>query len=286
LGDYTGSPGKVIQIEGDFNLIAHIEYIDQNPIGRSSRSNPATYLKAYDDIRQLYTRQPLAKLRNFKPGYFSFNIPGGRCEKCEGEGEIKVEMQFMADIHLTCDACGGKRFKEEVLEIKYQNKSIADVLDMTVTQALAFFNSKDSGTIEQKIIEKILPLEKVGLGYLRLGQASSTLSGGEAQRVKLAYFLSKGSGTSPTLFIFDEPTTGLHIHDISKLLDAFNALIENGHSIVVIEHNLEIIKSADWIIDLGPDGGDKGGNVVFEGTPEHLVSCKASYTGHYLKGIV
>ena len=286
LGDYTGSPGKVIQIEGDFNRIAHIEYIDQNPIGRSSRSNPATYLKAYDDIRQLYTRQPLAKLRNFKPGYFSFNIPGGRCEKCEGEGEIKVEMQFMADIHLTCDACGGKRFKEEVLEIKYQNKSIADVLDMTVTQALAFFNSKDSGTIEQKIIEKILPLEKVGLGYLRLGQASSTLSGGEAQRVKLAYFLSKGSGTSPTLFIFDEPTTGLHIHDISKLLDAFNALIENGHSIVVIEHNIEIIKSADWIIDLGPDGGDKGGNVVFEGTPEHLVSCKASYTGHYLKGIV
>jgi excinuclease ABC subunit A len=286
LDDYSGNPGKLGVLEGDIQRISVIEYIDQNPIGRSSRSNPATYLKAYDEIRQLFSKQSLAKLRNFKPGYFSFNIPGGRCEKCEGEGEIKVEMQFMADIHLTCDACGGKRFKEEVLEIKYQNKSISDVLDMTVTQAITFFSQNNNGSIEQRIIERILPLENVGLGYLHLGQPSNTLSGGEAQRVKLAYFLSKGAGNSPTLFIFDEPTTGLHIHDISKLLDAFNALIENGHSIVVIEHNTEIIKSADWVIDLGPEGGNEGGQLVFEGIPEELVKCKASYTGHYLKGIV
>ena len=286
MGDYGGSPGKVGLLEGDIHRISHVEYIDQNPIGRSSRSNPATYLKAYDDIRQLFTKQPLAKLRNFKPGYFSFNIPGGRCEKCEGEGEIKVEMQFMADIHLTCDACGGKRFKEEVLDIKCKDKNIADILDMTISQAIAFFSLESNNSIEKKIVEKILPLQEVGLGYLRMGQPSNTLSGGEAQRVKLAFFLSKGAGTSPTLFIFDEPTTGLHIHDISKLLGAFNALIENGHSIVVIEHNTEIIKCADWIIDLGPEGGDKGGKLVFEGVPEDLVNCKASYTGHYLKGIV
>ncbi len=285
MGDYTGSPGKISMLEGDIHRISLVEYIDQNPIGRSSRSNPATYLKAYDDIRQLFTKQPLAELRNFKPGYFSFNIPGGRCEKCEGEGEIKVEMQFMADIHLTCDACGGKRFKEEVLEIKYKDKNIADILDMTVTQAILFFSKEGDSILEKKIIEKILPLEKVGLGYLHLGQPSNTLSGGEAQRVKLAFFLSKGAGTTPTLFIFDEPTTGLHIHDISKLLGAFNALIENGHSIVVIEHNTEIIKSADWIIDLGPEGGDRGGKIIFEGIPEDLVKCKTSHTGHYLNGL-
>ncbi|MCF6171735.1 MAG: excinuclease ABC subunit UvrA [Bacteroidales bacterium] len=286
LDDYAlnGSPNTLLS--GDIHRVAVVEYIDQNPIGRSSRSNPATYLKAYDEIRQLFTRQPLARIRNFKPGYFSFNIPGGRCEKCEGEGEIKVEMQFMADIHLNCDACGGKRFKEEVLEIYYHDKNIADILEMTVTQAIAFFSKESEGATEKKIIEKIKPLEKVGLGYLRLGQPSNTLSGGEAQRVKLAFFLSKGAGSSPTLFIFDEPTTGLHIHDISKLLNSFNALIENGHSIIVIEHNMEIIKSADWIIDLGPEGGEKGGQLIFAGLPEDLVNCKGSHTGNYLRGIV
>ncbi|MCF6341646.1 MAG: excinuclease ABC subunit UvrA [Bacteroidales bacterium] len=286
LDDYALNDSPNTLLSGDIHRVAVVEYIDQNPIGRSSRSNPATYLKAYDEIRQLFTRQPLARIRNFKPGYFSFNIPGGRCEKCEGEGEIKVEMQFMADIHLNCDACGGKRFKEEVLEIYYHDKNIADILEMTVTQAIAFFSKESEGATENKIIEKIKPLEKVGLGYLRLGQPSNTLSGGEAQRVKLAFFLSKGAGSSPTLFIFDEPTTGLHIHDISKLLNSFNALIENGHSIIVIEHNMEIIKSADWIIDLGPEGGEKGGQLIFAGLPEDLVNCKGSHTGNYLRGIV
>ncbi len=283
LQDYGGNGPADGVLTGDVHRISSVEYIDQNPIGRSSRSNPVTYLKAYDEIRQLFSRQALAKLRNLKPGYFSFNIPGGRCEKCEGEGEIKVEMQFMADIHLTCDACGGKRFKEEVLEIKYKDKNIADILELTVSQALSFFGEDKSGTAEKKIVEKIQPLEEVGLGYLRLGQPSNTLSGGEAQRVKLAFFLSKGAGNDPTLFIFDEPTTGLHIHDISKLLHALNALIEKGHSIVVIEHNLEIVKSADWITDLGPEGGEQGGELVFAGLPEDLISCKDSHTGHYLK---
>ena len=264
--------------------ISSIEYIDQNPIGRSSRSNPATYLKAFDDIRALFASQKLAKLRGYKPGIFSFNIPGGRCDECEGEGVIKVEMQFMADIYLKCDSCNGNRFKDEVLEIKYEGKSISDILDLTVNQAIKFFSShQDSGNIAKRIIDKITPLSDVGLGYLHLGQPSNTLSGGEAQRIKLAYFLSKGISESPTLFVFDEPSTGLHVHDIGKLLISLNSLIEIGHSVIVIEHNTEIIKSADWIIDLGPDGGDNGGSIIFEGLPEDIIKCKESYTGKYLQ---
>ncbi len=275
---------KFTLLEGEVSRVQRVEYIDQNPIGRSSRSNPATYLKAYDEIRQLFANQPLAKLRAYKPGYFSFNIPGGRCEQCEGEGVIKVEMQFMADIYLKCDACNGKRFKDEVLEVKYRGKAISDILELTVDDAIDFFGeATQNNSLEKKIIEKIRPLQDTGLGYLRLGQSSNTLSGGEAQRIKLAFFLSKGQGAAPTLFIFDEPTTGLHIHDISKLLKSFNALIENGHSIVVIEHNAEIIKSADWIIDLGPEGGDNGGEIIFEGTPEEIVKCEESYTGKFLR---
>lgn len=283
-GGYADRTGRFGLLEGDINSINSVEYVDQNPIGRSSRSNPATYLKAFDDIRSLYASQELAKLRGYKPGFFSFNIAGGRCDTCEGEGQIKVEMQFMADIYLKCEECGGKRFKEEVLEIKYNGKSITDILDMTVTQAHEFFNAidKKNSTIN-KICEKIQPLEEVGLGYLKLGQPSNTLSGGEAQRIKLAFFLSKGTNEGKTMFIFDEPTTGLHIHDISKLLHSFNALIERGHTVTVIEHNMEVVKSADWIIDLGPEGGDGGGNLVFEGLPEDLVKCKASFTGQYLK---
>ena len=281
FGGYGDKTGHFGTLEGDIKSLGAVEYVDQNPIGRLSRSNPATYLKAFDDIRQLYASQPLAKLRNYKPGYFSFNVPGGRCDQCDGEGEIKVEMQFMPDIHLNCDHCNGSRYKEEVLEIKYQEKSIADILDMTVLHAIEFFSQEG---IEKRIVEKIRPLDEVGLGYLRLGQASSTLSGGEAQRVKLAFFLSKGSVNTPTLFIFDEPTTGLHIHDISKLLKSMNALIEIGHSVMVIEHNAEIIKSADWIIDLGPEGGDLGGELVFEGIPEDIIKCDNSYTGKYLRG--
>ena len=276
--------GRYLSLEGDWSGVSSVEYIDQNPIGRSSRSNPATYLKAFDDIRQLFSQMQLSKLRGYKPGYFSFNIPGGRCDQCEGEGVIKVEMQFMADIYLKCDACNGKRYKEEILEVKYHDKNIADILDLTVNHAIAFFSeAKEHNTLEKRIVDKIKPLQEVGLGYLRLGQASNTLSGGEAQRIKLAYFLAKGNTGNPVLFIFDEPTTGLHIHDISKLLQSFNALIEQGHSILVIEHNAEVIKSADWVLDLGPEGGDKGGEVVFEGTPEQLVLCKESYTGQFLK---
>ena len=282
LGGYSERPGSFSALEGDLNRIQALEYIDQNPIGRSSRSNPSTYVKAYDEIRQLFAAQLLAKMRGYKAGTFSFNIPGGRCEQCEGEGVIKVEMQFMADIFLKCDACHGKRFKEEVLEIKYKDKSIADVLEMSVTEALRFFNDNKSSGLEHKIAAKLQPLADVGLGYLRLGQSSNTLSGGEAQRIKLAFFLSKGQSDKPTLFIFDEPTTGLHFHDVHKLLDALNALIEKGHSVVVIEHNADIIKSADWIIDLGPDSGDKGGEVIFEGTPEQIIKCDGSFTGKFL----
>jgi excinuclease ABC subunit A len=283
-GGYADKTGKFGLLDGDINSISSIEYVDQNPIGRSSRSNPATYLKAFDEIRSLFANQKLAKLRGYKPGFFSFNIAGGRCENCEGEGQIKVEMQFMADIYLTCDECHGKRFKEEVLEVKYNGKSIIDILEMTVDQAMEFFTSieKKNSTIN-KIIDKIQPLEEVGLGYLRLGQPSNTLSGGEAQRIKLAFFLSKGTHEGKTMFIFDEPTTGLHIHDISKLLHSFNALIERGHTVTVIEHNMEIVKSADWVIDLGPEGGDEGGYLVFEGVPEELIKCKKSYTGTFLK---
>ncbi|PLX03432.1 MAG: excinuclease ABC subunit A [Marinilabiliales bacterium] len=283
FGGYSDRIGKFASLKGDLNSLGAVEYVDQNPIGRSSRSNPATYLKAFDEIRQLYANQSLAKQRRYKPGYFSFNIAGGRCDNCDGEGEVKVEMQFMADIHLKCDVCNGKRYKEEVLEIKYKSKNISEILEMTVNNAITFFGEgKDLSSTEKKIVEKILPLQEVGLGYLRLGQSSNTLSGGEAQRVKLAYFLSKGSVNTPTLFIFDEPSTGLHIHDIKKLLISMNALIEIGHSVMVIEHNNEIIKSADWIIDMGPEGGDKGGEIVFEGTPEDIVKCKKSHTGNYL----
>jgi excinuclease ABC subunit A len=283
-GGYGNKTGKYNIIKGDINRISSVEFVDQNPIGRSSRSNPATYLKAYDEIRSLFSDLQLAKVRGYKPGYFSFNIPGGRCEECEGEGVVKIEMQFMADLYLTCETCNGKRFKDEVLDIRFEDKTIVDILEMTIDQAIEFFSATVSHTsVCRKIITKLKPLQDVGLGYLQLGQSSSTLSGGEAQRVKLAFFLSKGSAQDPTLFIFDEPTTGLHFHDISKLLEAFDALIEKGHSILVIEHNPEIIKSADWILDLGPEGGDEGGDLVFAGVPEDLPKIKGSYTGKYLK---
>ena len=282
-GGYGEKTGKYSRIEGDTNAFSSTELVDQNPIGRSSRSNPATYVKAYDDIRQLFASQQLAKIRGYKPGFFSFNIEGGRCEECEGEGVVKIEMQFMADIYLTCENCNGKRFKEEVLDVKYRNKDINEVLTMTVNQAIDFFGSaKTSSAAERKIIEKLKPLQDVGLGYLGLGQSSSTLSGGEAQRVKLALFLAKGVSNEPTLFIFDEPTTGLHFHDINKLLTAFDALIEKGHTVIVIEHNMEVIKYADWIIDLGLEGGEKGGHLVFEGIPEKLANFSKSYTGRFL----
>ncbi len=283
-GGYGERTGKFDKLSGDISRIANVEMVDQNPIGRSSRSNPATYVKAYDEIRALFSSQPLAKVRGYKPGYFSFNIEGGRCEECEGEGVVKIEMQFMADIFLTCEQCGGKRFREEVLDIKVKEKDINDILNMTIDEAIEFFDhlEKDS-SYGKKIVDKLKPLQDVGLGYLGLGQPSSTLSGGEAQRVKLAFFLSKGANEAPTLFIFDEPTTGLHFHDISKLLLALNALIEKGHSIIVIEHNMEVIKCADWIIDLGPEGGEQGGYLVFEGRPEDLIKLENSYTARYLK---
>ncbi|MBI9038625.1 MAG: excinuclease ABC subunit UvrA [Bacteroidales bacterium] len=280
-GDKTGNFGR---ITGNIRNISSIEFVDQNPIGRSSRSNPVTYIKAFDDIRNLFANQKLSKLRGYKPGYFSFNVPGGRCDECEGEGVVKIEMQFMADIYLTCENCNGKRFKDEILDIKFHDKNISDILDLTINQAIAFFTTfKSESSLSAKIIRKLQALQDVGLGYLGLGQSSSTLSGGEAQRIKLAYFLSKGFSENPTLFIFDEPTTGLHFHDINNLLSALNALIEKGHSIIVIEHNQEIIKCADWVIDLGPEGGEKGGYVVFSGTPEDLTKCNKSYTGKYLK---
>lgn len=284
LGGYTDKIGKFDKIDGDIKRIENVEFVDQNPIGRSSRSNPATYVKAYDEIRTLFADQKLSKVRGYKPGYFSFNVEGGRCEECQGEGVVKIEMQFMADIFLTCEECGGKRFKQEVLDIAFKGKNISDVLDMTINESIDFFTGakEKTSSVEKKIITKLLPLQGVGLGYLKLGQSSSTLSGGEAQRVKLASFLTKGSSEKPTMFFFDEPTTGLHFHDISKLLDAFNALIENGHTIVVIEHNLEIIKSADWMIDLGPEGGDGGGSIVYEGIPENLITAKNSFTGIFL----
>lgn len=282
FGEQTGSFDK---LGGDFKNISAIEMIDQNPIGKSSRSNPVTYVKAYDEIRALYADQLLAKNRGYKPSHFSFNVDGGRCEVCEGEGEVTVEMQFMADIHLVCEACNGKRFKQDILDITYNEKNISDILNMTVDDAINFFDSALRPTnTEKKIVQKLKPLSDVGLGYVHLGQPSSTLSGGEAQRIKLASFLGIGqNSTTPTLFIFDEPTTGLHFHDISKLLYAFNALLKQGHSLIIIEHNAEIIKCADWIIDLGPEGGTDGGNLVFEGVPEDLVKCKGSYTGQYLK---
>lgn len=283
IGRLSGSvgeaPGKYDSMDGDYSRITQVEFVDQNPIGKSSRSNPVSYVKAYDIIRQLYADQPLAKQRGYKPSNFSFNVEGGRCETCEGEGEIKVEMQFMADIFLECESCHGKRFKQETLEVEYNGKNIADVLDMTIEDALGFFKDK------KPVYDKIVPLNDVGLGYVKLGQSSNSLSGGEAQRVKLASFLGKNSSEGNILFIFDEPTTGLHFHDISKLLKAMNALVDQGHSVIVIEHNLEIIKCADWIIDLGPEGGEKkGGNLLFEGTPEDMVKkAKGSHTAEFLK---
>ena len=267
--------GQFTRIEGKYKQLQSVEFVDQNPIGKSSRSNPITYLKVYDDIRNLYANQKLAKMRNFSAKYFSFNVDGGRCEVCKGEGEVTIEMQFMADVHLTCEACGGKRFKKELLEITYEGKNIDDLLNTTIDDAVAFFAAHK----QTKIAEKLKPLQDVGLGYVTLGQSSSTLSGGEAQRIKLASFLSKSESKEKVLFIFDEPTTGLHFHDIRKLLDSLQALIEKGHSVIVIEHNLEMIKCADYVIDLGLEGGEKGGSIIAKGTPEEIAKCKESYTG-------
>ncbi|MFA4869237.1 MAG: excinuclease ABC subunit UvrA [Pedobacter sp.] len=278
IGNYSGEQtGSYDGIYGDYELVSQVEMVDQNPIGRSSRSNPVTYVKAWDDIRALFAALPASKAAGLKPAAFSFNVEGGRCDVCQGEGEVKIEMQFMADIYLPCETCGGRRFKQQVLDITYQDKNVADILDLTIEEAVAFFGK------ETKILNKLQPLVDVGLGYVHLGQSSNTLSGGEAQRIKLASFLIKGNNASKTMFIFDEPTTGLHFHDIKKLLIALNTLIEQGNSILVIEHNMDMIKSADWVIDIGPEGGDKGGNVVFEGTPEDLLGVKASYTAKYLK---
>lgn len=274
-------PGQFSDIKGDITGLTGIEMVDQNPIGKSSRSNPVTYLKAYDEIRKLYSEQQAAVQNNFKASHFSFNVEGGRCEECQGEGIIRVEMQFMADVELTCEACKGMRFRKDILEVKYYGRNIYDMLEMTIEDAIDFFNSHP-GKSEKRIVEKLKPLADVGLGYIKMGQSSSTLSGGESQRVKLAYFLSQEKSTGHILFIFDEPTTGLHFHDINKLLKSLNALVDHGHSVILIEHNQEIIKSCDWVIDLGPEGGEEGGYVVFEGKPEDLAKCRKSYTGRFL----
>lgn len=279
LGIHGKKVGQFDELSGDIDKIDNVEYIDQNPIGRSSRSNPISYIKAYDDIRNLFATQKLSKLRKYKPSHFSFNVDGGRCEKCKGEGEITIEMQFMADVHILCDACHGKRFKPEIIEVKFEGKSIHDVLSMSVDEAIAFFKTQK----QDKIVNKLMPLHDVGLNYVALGQSSSTLSGGEAQRIKLATFLGKGRNAKKTLFIFDEPTTGLHFHDIKKLLKSFEALIQKGHSVIVIEHHLDLIKCADHILDLGPEGGEKGGKLVAAGTPEEIIKVKKSLTGKYLK---
>lgn len=278
LDEVADMPGEYSSLEGDWQQIKHVEAIDQNPIGKSTRSNPVTYVKAFDDIRQLFADQPLSKQMGFTAKHFSFNAEGGRCEECKGTGVITVEMQFMADITLECEACHGKRFKAEVLDVMFHGKNINDILDMTVCEAIEFFTIHN----QHAIAKRLKPLDDVGLGYIKLGQSSSTLSGGENQRVKLAYYIGIGS-TSPTLFIFDEPTTGLHLNDIKKLLDAFDALIQQGHTVVVIEHNMDVIKCADYIIDLGPDGGAQGGNLVCAGRPEDIAKCKESVTGMYLK---
>ena len=275
-GEYSEKVGLHKALTGDVDYISQIEMIDQNPIGKSSRSNPVTYIKAYDSIRELYSKQPLAKMRGFQPKHFSFNVDGGRCDTCKGEGEQVVEMQFLADVHLTCESCGGKRFKEEVLEVQFNGKSIYELLELSVDESIEFFAE------EKSIKNAIQPLQDVGLGYIKLGQSSDTLSGGEAQRVKLASFLGKGKGIGHLLFIFDEPTTGLHFNDIKKLLASFNALIEQGHSLIVIEHNTDVIKSADWVIDLGPEAGDGGGSLVYAGIPSGLKKNKESRTGQYL----
>ena len=278
IGGYGEKAGQFTKIEGKYSQISTVEFVDQNPIGRSSRSNPVTYIKAYDDIRALFAAQKLSKLRNYQAKHFSFNVDAGRCEKCKGEGEITVEMQFMADVHLECDVCEGKRFKKEVLEVKFEGKSINDILLLTIDDAIDHFKTYK----QDKIIKKLQPLQDVGLGYVTLGQSSSTLSGGEAQRIKLASFLVKGNTKDKALFIFDEPTTGLHFHDIKKLLKSFDALLDKGHSVIVIEHNIELIKCADYIIDLGPEGGENGGQLLAEGTPEEVIQSKASFTAKYL----
>ena len=279
LYNYGNKPGQFTKLNGNYSIIRNVEFIDQNPIGRSSRSNPVTYIKAYDDIRALFTSQKLSKIRGYKAKHFSFNVDGGRCENCKGEGEVTIGMQFMADVHLPCEICNGKRFKKEILEVKFENKSIANVLELTIDEAIVFFSQFG----QKKIVSKLQPLKDVGLGYVKLGQASSTLSGGEAQRIKLASFLVKGTTKDKVLFIFDEPTTGLHFHDIKKLLASFNALIDKGHTVVVIEHNIDLIKCADYIIDLGKEGGENGGEVLFQGSPEDLIKAKNSYTATYLK---
>jgi excinuclease ABC subunit A len=275
-------PGQFREMKGDINGLTGIELVDQNPIGKSSRSNPVTYLKAYDEIRKLYSELQASVQNNFKASHFSFNIEGGRCEECQGEGIIRVEMQFMADVELTCESCKGMRFKREILEVKYHGKNIYDMLEMTIDEAIDFFKSHP-GRAESRIIEKLQPLSDVGLGYIKMGQSSSTLSGGESQRVKLAYFLSQERGSGHILFIFDEPTTGLHFHDINKLMKSINALVDHGHSVILIEHNQEVIKGSDWVIDLGPEGGEEGGMIVFEGKPEELAKFEGSYTGKFLK---
>jgi excinuclease ABC subunit A len=278
-GEFSEEVGRFDELAGSIDRIETVEMIDQNPIGKSSRSNPVTYIKAYDYIRQMMADLPLSKARGYKPSHFSFNVDGGRCEVCQGEGQVKIEMQFMADIYLTCEGCNGKRFKQEIQEVRYQEKDVAEILDMTVDEAIAFFRPS-----EPKLADKLMPLQEVGLGYVGLGQSSNTLSGGEAQRVKLASFLGKGSSNKgKMLFIFDEPTTGLHFHDIKKLLKAINALVEQGDSVIIIEHNMEIIKSADWIIDLGPEGGDGGGYLTFTGTPEEMTKLENNYTANFLK---
>jgi excinuclease ABC subunit A len=275
-GEFAEKVGLHKDIKGDIDSIGQIEMVDQNPIGKSSRSNPVTYIKAYDEIRDLFARQPLSKMRGFMPKHFSFNVDGGRCDTCKGEGEQIVEMQFLADVHLVCESCGGKKFKEEVLEVKFKDKSIFDVLEMSVDEAIVFFYE------EKNLAKAIQPLSDVGLGYVKLGQSSDTLSGGEAQRVKLASFLGKGRAGNKILFIFDEPTTGLHFNDIKKLLASFNALIEQGHSILVIEHNTDVIRSADWLIELGPEAGDGGGGLVYAGVPMGIKKVKESYTAHFI----
>jgi excinuclease ABC subunit A len=271
--------GQFTDMQGFYHKVHHIEYVDQNPIGRSSRSNPVTYIKAYDDIRDLFAKEKRSKLNGFQAKHFSFNVDGGRCDSCKGEGVINVEMVFMADVHLPCEACNGKRFKKEVLEVQVEGKNIDDILTSTVDEAIAFFSAHK----QTKIVQKLQPLQDVGLGYVQLGQSSSTLSGGEAQRIKLASFLVKGNTKEKALFVFDEPTTGLHFHDINKLKKSFDALIDKGHSIIVIEHNLDLIKCADYIIDLGPVGGDEGGYVLAAGTPEEVAKNPKSVTGKYLK---
>ena len=278
-GIFKNKPGQFDSISGDIDHIDEIEFIDQKPIGLSSRSNPVTYLKVYDDIRNLFASQKLSKTNNYKPKHFSFNVDGGRCETCKGEGSVKIEMQFMADVNLVCEYCKGKRFKKEILRVKFENKTIDDTLKMTVDQSIEFFKT----TNQNKIANKLQPLQDVGMGYIQLGQSSSSLSGGEAQRIKLATFLLKGNNKKKTLFIFDEPTTGLHFHDIKKLLSSFNSLLENGHSIIVVEHNTDLIKCADHIIDLGLDGGEKGGDLIFQGTPKELIKSNKSRLSKYLK---